>query len=159
VLAVASGRPIEDELLTAAVGLQAGPDGEWDAGELLAALEGALGADVKPFTVQRNLRRFVRNGWIAERSADADGPGRPRKLYRLCPEGVGQAQRAAARLVGAGADWALGPLRTTMVELAPAPGLRLGGPNAGTGVRGPNAGTGLRGPNAGTGVRGPNARA
>jgi hypothetical protein len=129
---VASGRPIEDELLTAAVGLQGGPDGEWDAGELLAALEEALGTDVKPFTVQRNLRRLVRNGWAAERSAEPDGPGRPRKLYRLCPEGVAQAQRAAARLVGAGADWALGPLRRTMVDLAPPPGPGLRGLNAGT---------------------------
>ena len=114
---------MEDELLTAAVGLQRGPDGEWNAGELLAALEEVLGADVKPFTVQRNLRRFVRNGWVAERTAEPDGPGRPRKLYRLRPDGVVRAQRAAARLVGAGADWALGPLRTTMVDLAPPPGL------------------------------------
>src|SRR3954471_14747988 len=111
-----SGRALEDPLLAAAISTQqAAADGEWDVRELVDALEDLLGTDVKPFTVQRNIRRWVGYGWVTERATPLPGGGR-RKRYRLEPAGLLVAQRAAARLVGAGADWALVPLGLTFPE-------------------------------------------
>lgn len=93
---MASGRPIEDELLAAAVTLQSSADAAWDARSLLDVPEAAVGDDVKPFTVQRNLAppRAVpggppgRCGQRPGASSHAVSSGcRPGRSMRITPSG------------------------------------------------------------------------
>jgi hypothetical protein len=82
----------------------------WTASDLVPVFKRLTGIDAALLSVARSVRRFVKYGWVRAETAPSRGPGRPTMAYRFEPEGLAQAQRAAARLYGRGEAWALGPL-------------------------------------------------
>ncbi len=97
-------RPIEAQILTAALHLRARGEGEFHG--FLIAKEMAQGAQARTLTAQgtlyRALARLTADGLLVsawEDPAEAAQAGRPmRRLYRLTPDGV-RATTAAGRTV------------------------------------------------------------
>ena len=112
------GRSIEDELLAAMITLHFERDGEaWSAGDLLLSYQQHTGLDVPLLSISRSIRRFVKYGWVHAEPCRDGRPGRPTMSYQFAPDGLVQAQRAAARLFGSGQAWARDPLAQALQEV------------------------------------------
>jgi hypothetical protein len=117
---IMQGRSAEDELLTALIALDKQRSGQsWAASDLVAVLKQLTDLDVPPLSVTRSLRRFVRYGWVRAEPSHDGRPGRPTMVYRFGPDGLAQAQRAAARLFGRGETWAREPLTHALLQAPP----------------------------------------
>ena len=111
------GRSIEDELLATMITLHYEREGEaWSAGDLLLAYKQHTGLDAPLLSISRSIRRFVKYGWVSAEPNRDGRPGRPTMAYRFAPDGIVQAQRAAARLFGNGQAWARHPLTQALQE-------------------------------------------
>ena len=111
------GRSIEDELLATMITLHYDSDGEaWSASDLLLRFKEHTGLDAPLISISRSIRRFVKYGWVIAEPRRDGRPGRPSMSYRFAPDGLVQAQRAAARLFGNGQAWARGPLSQALQE-------------------------------------------
>jgi hypothetical protein len=115
------GRSVEDELLTSMIALHHEKQGApWTAADLVPVFQRLTGIDAPLLSVSRTVRRFVKYGWVRAEPTRDGRPGRPSMTYRFAADGLSQAQRAAARLFGAGEAWAREPLSLALTAAVPA---------------------------------------
>jgi DNA-binding transcriptional regulator PaaX len=115
------GRSVEDELLTSMITLHYEKQGDsWTAGDLIPVFQRLTGIEAPLLSVSRTVRRFVKYGWVQAEPTRDGRPGRPSMTYRFAADGLAQAQRAAARLFGAGQSWAREPLSLALTATPPA---------------------------------------